>query len=166
MSPSSSSSPSSLTMKIMKIIFMIAITMAVVISLSMTNISEKEKDSPPLHRTDDSGTSSRVLEMPSKRASRFLAEQANPRAADQCKKDNEVCDTSHGTNSTCCSNKCVYLQTDKKYCGTCKNKCKYTQSCCRGQCVYLFMDKRHCGKCNNRCKKGGDCIFGMCNYGS
>ncbi|KAJ9672176.1 hypothetical protein PVL29_025706 [Vitis rotundifolia] len=153
-------------MKIMKIIFMIAITMAVAISLSMTNIAEEEKDSLPLHRTDDSSTSSRVLEMPSKRASRFLAVQTNPRAADHCKKDNEVCDTSHGTNSTCCNNKCVYLQTDKDNCGTCKNKCKYTQSCCRGQCVYLSMDKRHCGKCNNRCKKGDDCIFGMCDYGS
>lgn len=147
--------------------------MAIAISLTINNIPEEEdqNSTPALHRSrDDIDTSPKLLQFPSKRSSRFLAEQPNPRAAaaDHCRKDNEVCYTGirGSANSTCCNNKCVYLQTDNQNCGACKNKCKYTQSCCRGQCVYLFMDKRHCGRCNNRCVKEDECVLGMCSYGA
>ncbi|KAH8519083.1 hypothetical protein H0E87_000776 [Populus deltoides] len=35
--------------------------------------------------------------MPSKRLSRFLAAEKNPRAADHCNKDNEICQILQGT---------------------------------------------------------------------
>ncbi|XVF57502.1 hypothetical protein PTKIN_Ptkin06aG0210500 [Pterospermum kingtungense] len=104
--------------------------------------------------------------VPTKRVSRFLQQQArNPRAADHCHKDEEVCYLqSNGYNSTCCNNKCVDLATDDHNCGACKNKCKFTQVCCRGECVYTSFDKRHCGACNHRCDPGEYCVYGMCNY--
>ncbi|KAK9025892.1 hypothetical protein V6N11_038746 [Hibiscus sabdariffa] len=108
-----------------------------------------------------------VLPEPSdfKRVSRFLQQgNGNPRAADHCHKDEEVCYIQDGATSTCCNNKCVFLATDDHNCGACKNKCKFTQVCCRGQCVEIAFDKRHCGACNHRCKPGEYCVYGMCNY--
>ncbi|KAK9057184.1 hypothetical protein SSX86_024551 [Deinandra increscens subsp. villosa] len=99
-----------------------------------------------------------------KRVSRFLAENNNPRAADHCKKDDEICFALEGKNSTCCNNKCMDLSEDKHNCGACKNKCKFTSSCCRGECVNLAYDKRHCGSCGNKCMPAGYCIYGLCNY--
>ncbi|KAK8706018.1 hypothetical protein V6N13_049600 [Hibiscus sabdariffa] len=108
-----------------------------------------------------------VLPEPSdfKRVSRFLQQgNRNPRAADHCHKDEEVCYIQDGATSTCCNNKCVFLATDDHNCGACKKKCKFTQVCCRGQCVEIAFDKRHCGACNHRCKPGEYCVYGMCNY--
>ncbi|GMJ10300.1 hypothetical protein like AT1G50720 [Hibiscus trionum] len=100
-----------------------------------------------------------------KRVSRFLQQgERNPRAADHCHKDEEVCYIQDGATSTCCNNKCVFLATDDHNCGACKRKCKFTQVCCRGECVYISLDKRHCGGCNHRCKTGEYCVYGMCNY--
>ncbi|GFQ06229.1 hypothetical protein PHJA_002766900 [Phtheirospermum japonicum] len=100
--------------------------------------------------------------------SRFLQQgAANPRAADHCNKDNEVCNhilAGTGRNATCCNNKCVDLGYDDKNCGACKKKCAFTEWCCNGECVNLAYDKRHCGSCNNRCMPGGYCIYGMCDY--
>ncbi|XP_002529446.2 stigma-specific STIG1-like protein 1 [Ricinus communis] len=157
-------------MELMKIIFFIAITMALSITLTVRSIGEIE-DKPPLP-VDDSSTFSKGSAvhdeennlMPSKRLSRFLAEDKNPRAADHCRKDQDVCYYMGGKNYTCCNNKCLDLSTDDKNCGACKKKCLHTQTCCRGQCVYLSLDKRHCGKCNNRCLDGEYCVFGMCSY--
>ncbi|KAE8704343.1 Stigma-specific STIG1-like protein 2 [Hibiscus syriacus] len=67
-----------------------------------------------------------------KRVSRFLQQEVrNPRAADHCHKDEEVCYVQDGSTSICCNNKCVYLATDAHNCGACKRKCKFTQVCCR-----------------------------------
>ncbi|KAD4178864.1 hypothetical protein E3N88_27455 [Mikania micrantha] len=89
--------------------------------------------------------------LPARPASRFLAEkQPNPRAADHCKNDDEICYVVEGKNSTCCNNKCMDLSEDKHNCGACKNKCKFTSSCCDGKCVNLAYDKRHCGSCGNK----------------
>lgn len=146
-------------MNMMKIILTIAITMAITITLTMKGIGEAEENNLPLEQH----TENKLL-LPSKRGSRFLAEaDKNPRAADHCHKDNEVCSL-FGRNSTCCNNKCMDLSTDNKNCGACKKKCKFTEACCRGQCVNLSFDKRHCGRCNNRCEKGQFCVYGMCDY--
>lgn len=155
----------------MKIIFFIAITMAISITLTIRSIGDFEEK--PLvfpHSVDDATATlskepKEVLKlMPSKRLSRFLAEEKNPRAADHCNKDNEICNILGGKNQTCCNNKCLDLSTDDKNCGACKNKCHFSETCCRGQCVNLSYDKRHCGKCNNRCEKGEYCVYGMCHY--
>ncbi|XP_013627861.1 PREDICTED: stigma-specific STIG1-like protein 2 [Brassica oleracea var. oleracea] len=108
------------------------------------------------------------------RPSRFLAQKdverqelkpRNRNAADRCNKDSDTCSIT-GANSTmaCCSNKCVDLSTDKKNCGACNKKCKFTATCCGGQCVNLAYDKRHCGECFHRCQRGVYCVYGLCNY--
>lgn len=94
----------------------------------------------------------------------FLAQQEkNPRAADHCHKDDEIC-RMEGKNATCCNNKCMDLAYDKDNCGACKRKCAFTEVCCGGECVNLSYDKRHCGSCNNKCMPGGYCIYSMCDY--
>ncbi|WOH04176.1 hypothetical protein DCAR_0623585 [Daucus carota subsp. sativus] len=140
------------------IVFVTTMTMALTVLLTMKHLSFDESSS--LH---DNTAADEVLVMPFKRVNRFLAEERNPRAADHCHKDNEVCNY-QGTNSTCCNNKCLDLSTDNKNCGACKNKCKYTDTCCRGECVDTTYDKRHCGECNNKCSPGGYCIYGLCDY--
>ncbi|KAJ6775923.1 hypothetical protein OIU74_000167 [Salix koriyanagi] len=160
-------------MQLVKIIFIVAITMAVSTTLTVKRIGEvEEKPSYDDQSIDTSTTLSQGLEMddgkkklmPSKRLSRFLAEGKNPRAADHCLKNNERCNILEGKNYKCCNNKCMDLSTDKDNCGACKKKCKYTENCCRGECVLISLDKRHCGKCNNRCLQGEFCVYGMCNY--
>lgn len=156
---------------IVKIMLIMAIAMALSITLTMKNIVvQQEEEKPPifmsskeLHTTNKEDKVQLVL--PSKRVSRFLKEEKNPRAADHCHKDNEICNLiDGGKNTTCCNNKCMDLSTDKNNCGECKKKCKYTENCCRGECVYLAFDKRHCNECNHRCNTGEYCVFGMCNY--
>ncbi|KAG9141844.1 hypothetical protein Leryth_013971 [Lithospermum erythrorhizon] len=131
-------------------IFIMVISMALGVSLSSKNVNEEAMK--PLKEK-------RVI-------GRFLAysTEKNPRAADHCRKDNEVCYMLEGKNSTCCNNKCEDLDYDNKNCGACKNKCKYGETCCRGECVNVAYDKRHCGKCNNRCTHGCYCIYGLCDY--
>jgi hypothetical protein len=160
-------------MQLVRIIFIIAITVALSTTLTVKRIGEDEEKPPKDDQSID--TSTRLSQglnimhdekelMPSKRLSRFLTEEKNPRAADHCYKDNEICHIQQGKNHKCCSNKCMDLNTDKHNCGSCKRKCKYTEDCCRGECVLLSLDKRHCGKCNNRCQDGEFCVYGMCNY--
>ncbi|XP_031120712.1 stigma-specific STIG1-like protein 3 [Ipomoea triloba] len=145
-------------MKPIKVVIAIAITVVISTALTMNSINDDNVDiseqKPP---TTATATAAR-------RASRFLAEQKNPRAADHCKNDDEICYVVEGNNSTCCNNKCMDLGYDRHNCGACKKKCKFTHSCCRGECVNLAYDKRHCGECNNRCMPGGFCIYGLCNY--
>ncbi|KAG2678122.1 hypothetical protein I3843_12G130800 [Carya illinoinensis] len=154
-----------------KVIVIIAITMALSIALAMKSIGEVEEKMPFPH-TETSYDypkelpikEKKVLQLPSKRViSRFLAER-NRNAADHCNKDEEICYVKEGTNYTCCNNKCVDLSTDKDNCGACKKKCKYTHECCRGECVDVAYDKRHCGSCNRPCKTGEYCFYGLCNY--
>ena len=138
-----------------KVLFMIVTAMAIAIILTVTFTSNNQE-------TTLTGTP--VVAPFPKRVSRFLAENKNPRGADHCKKDDEICYILEGKNSTCCNNKCMDLSEDKHNCGACKNKCKFTSSCCRGECVNLAYDKRHCGSCGNKCMPGGYCIYGLCNY--
>ncbi|KAM4092368.1 hypothetical protein ACB094_06G034200 [Castanea mollissima] len=158
-------------MELVKVIIIIAITMALSITVTIKSIGEVE-GKPPFPHTESTSYiyhkeelpfKEKKLQLPSKRLSRFLAEK-NPNAADHCHKDKEICFTVGGKNSTCCNNKCIDLSIDKNNCGACKKKCKYTETCCRGECVDVTYDKRHCGKCNNRCKKGEFCVYALCNY--
>ncbi|KAJ7963772.1 Stigma-specific Stig1 family protein [Quillaja saponaria] len=158
-------------MELLKIIIIIAMTMALSITITMKTITQEGVQAPAfVHSSfpkEQSLNKDNIL-LPSKRVSRFLAEgnskPRNPKAADHCNKDNEICSLIEGKNSTCCNNKCMDLSEDNHNCGACKKKCKYTQSCCRGQCVELAYDKRHCGACNHRCKPGEYCVYGLCDY--
>ncbi|XP_057728782.1 stigma-specific STIG1-like protein 3 [Arachis stenosperma] len=164
-------------MGFLKAIFAIAITMALSIALiTMNGINQLEEVKSSLDQQQQQplihdGENEIVL--PSKRLNRFLAEYPddknprNPKAADHCKRDNELCYLmGYDRNTTaCCNNKCMDLGYDKQNCGACKQKCKkYTDSCCRGECVNTNFDKRHCGGCNNRCEKGQYCVYGLCGY--
>ncbi|KAM7504208.1 hypothetical protein LguiB_003112 [Lonicera macranthoides] len=146
----------------MKIIFMI-VTITLTLTITLTTFKHTNFNNIEQEDTEEPAEK-KVLMMPSKRVSRFLAGEKNPRAADHCHKDNDLCYLLDGKNSTCCNNKCVNYKYDKLNCGKCKHKCEYTETCCRGQCVDLFMDKRHCGACNTRCMSGRLCIYGMCDY--
>ncbi|KAL2482938.1 Stigma-specific STIG1-like protein 3 [Forsythia ovata] len=146
-------------MKVIKILFIISITMALTLTLTMKNIDEPSLKSANQHFDEEKPVAVK------RTVSRFLAEkERNPRAADHCKKDNEICKILEGKNSKCCNNKCMDLDYDKHNCGACKKKCLYTEVCCRGECVNLSFDKRHCGECNNKCMHGGYCIYGTCDY--
>ncbi|GAV81963.1 Stig1 domain-containing protein [Cephalotus follicularis] len=157
-------------MEVMKIIFTIAITMAITITLTMKRIGQLEQN-PPFKQIDTLNTitdklSSHEMKLnPSIRVSRFLANtEPNAREDGHCHKNNEICYVHTGYKSTCCNNKCMDLSTDKNNCGECKKKCKYTESCCSGKCVDLAFYKSHCGRCNNRCSHGEYCVYGMCDY--
>lgn len=167
-------------MEVFKIIFLIAVATALSITITMQNMSSPiEEEKPPfshvarttmslssIKKEQEHDRDDHKLVLPaSKRVSRFLDanHEKNPRAADHCHKDHEICKVG-GVNATCCNNKCIDLSYDDNNCGACKKKCKYTQTCCRGECVDLAFDKRHCGQCNNRCSYGEYCIYGMCDY--
>ncbi|PSR95592.1 Stigma-specific STIG1-like protein [Actinidia chinensis var. chinensis] len=154
-------------MKVVTIIFMVAITMAISITLLMENIGHEEEKSH-LNHIDPPKDLTVLLEkkpMPTKKVSRFLAEQKkNSRSSNHCHKDHDVCDLEEGYNSTCCNNKCVDLHTDQNNCGVCKKICERTESCCTGKCVKLAYSESHCGACNNPCASGRRCIYGMCEY--
>ncbi|XP_030542872.1 stigma-specific STIG1-like protein 2 [Rhodamnia argentea] len=149
----------------MKVILVIALTMALSLAITMRTLVEETEEKPPLEGEDPlkMPDASAKIALPSKRSSRFLADTRNPRAADHCNKDGEVC-TALGENYTCCNNKCVDLSYDKNNCGGCKNKCKFTYGCCGGRCTSLAYDKRNCGRCGNRCPTGDLCFYGLCNY--
>ncbi|THG03936.1 hypothetical protein TEA_008811 [Camellia sinensis var. sinensis] len=138
-------------MKVLPLIFMIAITMALTITLTTKKTEDKEAK-PPFDLIDTPGKLT-----PSKKVSRFLAQQNNPRSSDHCQKDHAICnlepEDGHYKNSTCCNNKCVDLTTNHNNCGACKRKCEFTDACCSGKCVDLAYDKGHCGSCGNRCSK-------------
>ncbi|KAK4752492.1 hypothetical protein SAY87_021290 [Trapa incisa] len=155
-------------------VLMLALTMVMTITITMKAIPEldpKPKPSSLNHADHQYPRSSRGSDddpilTPSVRVSRFLAvNNTNPRATTQCKKDNNICIILGGSGGRCCQNTCVDLLTNRNNCGSCKKKCKFTETCCRGKCVMTAFDKRHCGKCNNRCPVNQLCVYGMCNYG-
>ncbi|KAK7387111.1 hypothetical protein VNO78_27623 [Psophocarpus tetragonolobus] len=158
-------------MGFLKAIFVIAITMALSIALTMKTLTQEEAKPSFVHHDIDLPSSSsqptfhqKNLLLPSKRVNRFLAQVRNPNAADHCRKDHEICTLVGVKNSTCCNNKCIDVGYDMHNCGACKYKCKFTKTCCRGQCVDINFDKRHCGECNHRCEVGKYCVYGMCGY--
>ncbi|XP_020230548.2 stigma-specific STIG1-like protein 3 [Cajanus cajan] len=154
-------------MGLLKAIFIVAITMALSIALTMKSITKEEpKPAAFVHHEPllpPTNHQKNVL-LPSKRVNRLLAQVKNPNAADHCHKDNEVCNYVGAKNSTCCNNKCIDLGYDDHNCGACKKKCKFTHTCCRGECVDIYFDKRHCGECNHRCEDGEYCVYGICGY--
>ncbi|KAL2944681.1 Stigma-specific STIG1-like protein 3 [Bienertia sinuspersici] len=160
---------STIIQKIIKALALIAITMAIAIAISSTYNNQQLDSTQNIEDDIEVERNDTLLVLPSKRVSRFLTENYDHhgrslKPADHCHKDNEVCDSRYGKNFHCCGNKCFDLSIDKKHCGSCKNKCKFTYDCCNGQCVEKAYDKRHCGKCNNKCLKGQYCVYGMCDY--
>ncbi|KAI5409256.1 hypothetical protein KIW84_054892, partial [Lathyrus oleraceus] len=155
-------------MGFLKAIIIIAMTMALSLTITMKTITQNESNPASTNQDLSSQDISPIFLheknkfLPSKRVSRLLAQ--NPNAPIHCHKDDEICDLFGAKNATCCNNKCMDLQQDKHNCGACKKHCKFTKKCCRGQCVDTNFDKRHCGGCNNRCKTGNLCVYGMCNY--
>ncbi|KAE8650122.1 hypothetical protein Csa_009972 [Cucumis sativus] len=155
-------------MEVKKIMLVIAVTMALSVTLTMKKFENSSTTTVTEIKTDQTDTTTVVegssttitntrLE-PSRSLSRFLAEgMKNPRAASHCHKNKHMCEKIHGKGWKCCNNKCVDLTIDKHNCGGCKKKCKYTDECCRGQCVDFAYDKRHCGRCNNRCMRVSIC---------
>ncbi|XVF27923.1 hypothetical protein REPUB_Repub14bG0151300 [Reevesia pubescens] len=132
-------------MKFLKIFLMLAMFMALAITLSANDDHSQVEP-----------TSLRGI------PSRFLAEK--PRAVMTCNKYPRVCHVAGSPGPDCCKKKCVNVKTDRLNCGRCGKKCKYSEICCKGQCVNPMSHKKHCGGCNNNCNKGSKCLYGMCSY--
>jgi hypothetical protein len=74
--------------------------------------------------------------------------------------------------------RCLDLETNSDYCGTCKTRCLAGQRCrnrmcesfcpamtlpCEmGQCVPIMIDPNNCGACRNICPAGNVCVNGTC----
>ncbi|KAL9236288.1 hypothetical protein vseg_010976 [Gypsophila vaccaria] len=164
--------------KAIKALILLATTIAVIMALSSVTITYNSSTQNTIIMNHEEVNTLPLL-LPSKRVSRFLAQnnngkydgsERNPKAADHCNKDNEICRQGagyYGKNNnatTCCNNKCIDLNEDDKNCGACKNKCKYTQHCCSGKCVDLSYDKNNCGSCSNKCLTRQYCVYGLCDY--
>nr|GMD86504.1 stigma-specific Stig1 family protein [Ipomoea batatas] len=115
-------------MKVMMMIKLFVTAIAIAVALTIAISTTKNIDSSAVVVKGDTVA---AVVPPSRRVSRFLAEEKNPRAADHCKNDDEICYVVEGKNSTCCNNKCMDLGYDRHNCGACKNKCKFTTTCCR-----------------------------------
>ncbi|XP_031106225.1 stigma-specific STIG1-like protein 1 [Ipomoea triloba] len=148
-------------MKVMMMIKLFVTAIAIAVALTIAISTTKNIDSSVVVVEGD--TAAAAVVPPSRRVSRFLAEDKNARAADHCKNDDEICYVVEGKNSTCCNNKCMDLGYDRHNCGACKNKCKFTTTCCRGECVNRVpsingvwnsqqMQVYHCDTCNSPCK--------------
>ncbi|XP_077228262.1 uncharacterized protein LOC143861212 [Tasmannia lanceolata] len=144
-------------MKLVKLLFIMAIALALVIASVKATIEVEEVDDEEETVTDLSFPKSQQSSL-----RRFLA-QKKPQSL-KCNKNPRICRAKGSAGPDCCKKKCVNLMTDRLNCGVCGKKCEYTETCCRGQCVNLAFDKRHCGRCNNRCGKGDFCTYGLCNY--
>lgn len=151
-------------MKVIKAIAFTLIAFAVAVTLILT--AQNSGSSPPSPPPPPSAP--RKTALAASRVSRFLQDkEKNPRAADHCRKDNDVCNLTldgGSRNATCCNNKCMDLEYDDKNCGACKKKCEFTETCCGGECVTLAFDKRHCGGCGNKCANKKYCMYGFCDY--
>ncbi|KAI4295936.1 hypothetical protein L6164_035929 [Bauhinia variegata] len=137
-------------MKTFKTLFLLAMLMALVITLSSANSSDEntnENEEPTSLR----GTS------------RFLA-QKKARSSLKCEKYPKLCQVKGSAGPDCCNNKCVNLSTDRFNCGKCGKKCGYSKICCVGKCVNPMNNEKHCGKCGNKCNKASSCVYGMCSY--
>ncbi|XP_052203566.1 stigma-specific STIG1-like protein 1 [Diospyros lotus] len=154
-----------MTKSALKIWFMLAMLIAMVITLS---VRAEEEQVSIAEDTDDeevetvSSLEGQGVTTSLRGASRFLSEK--PRAAMTCDKYPRVCHVKGSPGPDCCKKKCVNVKTDKLNCGMCGKKCKYSEICCHGKCVNPWNDKKHCGSCNNKCKKGSACAYGMCSY--
>lgn len=138
-------------MKSMKTCFVLAVLMALAITLISATTSEEEA------ATSLRGTSGFL---PRK------SQKYNPRPVivKTCDKYPSVCLAKGSAGPHCCQKKCVNLTTDRLNCGRCGKKCNYSKICCQGKCVSPMSNEKHCGRCGNKCKKGSSCVYGMCSY--
>ncbi|CAK9137249.1 unnamed protein product [Ilex paraguariensis] len=152
-------------LKGLKVIFILAMVMALAIILSAAPTEEESL----INNDKDTTTENFDVPLPEtekptslRGTSRFLAQI--PRVMMTCNKYPSVCHAKGSPGPDCCKKKCVNVLTDRLNCGVCGKKCKYSEICCKGQCVNRLSDKKHCGSCNNKCKKGSSCVYGMCSY--
>ncbi|MFS7985318.1 putative stigma-specific protein Stig1 [Helianthus anomalus] len=114
--------------KIVKLLFLVAVAITLTLTITFTFMGDTREKML---------ITSRAVKPFPKRVSRFLAENKNPRAADHCNKDNEICYILEGKNSTCCNNKCMDLSEDKHNCGACKRQVQvYKLVLQRGVCEF------------------------------
>ncbi|KAI5590404.1 hypothetical protein POPTR_004G007100v4 [Populus trichocarpa] len=154
-------------MKLLDIFFVLAIIMALAVSLTATP-SEEDQSSLDFSENEDEENfdlpwlESQETTSSLRGANRFLAQKI--RAVMTCDKYPRACRAKGSPGPDCCKKKCVNVMTDRLNCGMCGKKCKYPEICCKGQCVNPMSNKKNCGGCSNKCKKGSKCQYGMCSY--
>ncbi|KAG8494386.1 hypothetical protein CXB51_012085 [Gossypium anomalum] len=145
-------------MKALNILIMLALLMA----LTITNLSATPSDDEPLfvHNGDEDRSQDEPTSVGF--TSRFLAQK--PRGPMTCDRYPRVCRAVGSAGPDCCKKRCVNVKTDWFNCGMCGKKCRYSEICCKGKCVNPMSNRLHCGDCNNSCNKGSKCQYGMCSY--
>ncbi|KEH36913.1 putative stigma-specific protein Stig1 [Medicago truncatula] len=133
-------------MKFINTLFLLALLMALAITLSSATSSENEEPNSSLQGT-----------------SHFL-NRKQYRISLTCDKYPKICHTKGSAGPDCCNNKCVNFTIDMFNCGRCGKKCSFPKICCEGKCVNPRSNKKHCGKCGNKCESRGSCVYGMCSY--
>ncbi|KAF7112236.1 hypothetical protein RHSIM_RhsimUnG0248700 [Rhododendron simsii] len=168
-------------MKVLTLILMVAITMALSITVAIKSTADKEEKlyfdpiestTPTTLSPDEPFPLQENARMPSKRVSRFLVQQNTAPLRtylnNVCQKNQLTCvsvnTAGHTKNSTCCNMRCVHLQSDRKNCGSCGKLCPFPKVCCGGVCVNIVNDVNHCGQCRNECPHGVACKYSMCDY--
>ena len=155
-------------MKSLKILFMLAMLMALVTTLSATSGDEEQSpdDEKDYFETSENYNdfSLHENEEPTslRGTSRLLAQASRARVT--CNKYPRLCRATWSPGPDCCKKKCVDVMIDRLNCGMCGKKCKYSEICCKGECVNPRSNRKHCGSCNNKCKKWSWCVYGMCSY--
>ncbi|KAK7359807.1 hypothetical protein VNO77_01772 [Canavalia gladiata] len=126
-------------MKSLNTLFILALLLALAITLSATSSKSEE---PTSH---------------------FLSKKSG-RVALTCDKSPKICHIKGSAGPVCCNNKCVNVSTDTFNCGRCGKKCSFGKICCEGKCVNPRTNEKHCGKCGNKCNAKGSCVYGLCSY--
>ncbi|CAI9756626.1 unnamed protein product [Fraxinus pennsylvanica] len=147
-------------MKSLRVFFLLAMVMALAITLSVSAASTQEKSL--LDEPDDEYVKNEEPLSSLRGVSRFLAQKSRVKMT--CKNYPRICRIKGSPGPDCCKKRCVNVAKDRFNCGKCGNKCRFSEICCKGQCVNPWSNKKHCGGCNNKCKKGNKCLFGMCSY--
>lgn len=153
-------------MKVLKVFALLVLVLMTLLRGSIASSPLLQEDEEELgdDDRDDGGDDDFVLEASDHDSpARFLLGRKINHGL-TCNKSPRICLLSGGPRRHCCRNKCVNLLGDRRNCGKCGKKCKYSYICCRGKCVNPSMDKKHCGGCNKGCLNGGFCAFGLCNY--
>jgi len=104
--------------------------------------------------------------------------QGCPSGQGQCNVSVEVPGVDGGMPTTRMELRCLDLQSNSDYCGTCETRClegqrcrngscvsfcpRQTLPCEMGQCTPVQIDPNNCGACRNICPPGNVCVEGRC----
>ncbi|XP_057537630.1 stigma-specific STIG1-like protein 1 [Amaranthus tricolor] len=159
-------------MKSIKVIIVLALLMAIFVTVSYAKHKNDEKNQGKKgHKTDK--VSSYQGSSPYFKTKKHYynidpykswghGHNARPRLT--CDKFPRVCHVKGSPGPDCCWKKCVNVKIDNLNCGMCGRRCRFPETCCNGRCINTLYDRKNCGGCKNKCQRGSFCYNGMCSY--